>query len=83
MTTMTPDEFLAWCGNVFNEPAENLAMETSREEISGWDSMGTLLLMADLDEMYGIRLSEAELGELKTLRDIARLIETRATSDGR
>jgi len=74
-----PDEFLAWCGNLFNEPPEGLSMETPREAIPGWDSMGTLLLMADLDEIHGIQLSEDELGELKTLGDIRNLIDARTT----
>ena len=73
-------EFLAWCGNVFDEPVENLSLETPREEISGWDSMGTLLLMADLDEIHDIQLSEDELTQLKTLGDIAALIDARGTA---
>jgi acyl carrier protein len=74
---MTSAEFLAWCGNLFDEPAENLTLETPREEVPGWDSMGTLLLMADLDEVHGIQLSEDELSELRTLGDIADLIEAK------
>jgi acyl carrier protein len=69
--------FLSWCGNLFDESAENLTLETAREEIPGWDSMGILLLMADLDEAHGIQLSESELEELKTLGDIARLIDAK------
>jgi acyl carrier protein len=72
-----PDEFLAWCGNLFDEPVENLTMETPREEIPGWDSMGILLLMADLDEVHGVQLSEDELEGLKTLGDIAKLIDAK------
>ena len=44
--------------------------------------MGMLLLMADLDEIHGIQLKEEELSELKTLRDIASLIEARAPKSG-
>jgi acyl carrier protein len=73
-------EFLSWCGNLFDEPAENLSLDTPREDIPGWDSMGTLLLMADLDEVHGIQLSEDELTELKTLRDIQILIEARSAA---
>ena len=77
---MNPDEFLAWCGTLFDEPTENLTMETPREEVPGWDSMGTLLLMADLDEIHGIQLSEDELTGLNTLGDIANLIEARSAA---
>jgi len=71
-------DFLSWCGNLFDEPVDHLTMETPREDIPGWDSMGTLLLMADLDEVHGIQLSEEELNDLRTLGDIKALIEAKA-----
>ena len=74
---MDKSEFLTWCGTLFNEPAGKLSYETLRADIEGWDSMGSLLLMADLDEMYDIQLDEGELNTLKTLGDLAKLIETR------
>jgi acyl carrier protein len=74
-------QFLAWCGTLFNEPAGKLSYETLREDIEGWDSMGSLLLMADLDEMYDIQLDEGELSSLITLGDLAKLIETRTAPE--
>ncbi|HSG49701.1 MAG TPA: acyl carrier protein [Longimicrobiales bacterium] len=79
---MSETDFLEWCGTLFNEPADALTMDTRREDIGGWDSMGMLLLMADLDEIHGIQLKEEELSELKTLRDIASLIEARTPKSG-
>jgi acyl carrier protein len=79
---MDTTEFLTWCANLFNEPVESLGMETPQEDIEGWDSMGALLLMADLDEMYDIQLDEGELTALKTLGDIAKLIQARKGSEG-
>ena len=79
---MDTTKFLAWCANLFNEPVESLSMSTPQEDIEGWDSMGALLLMADLDEMYDIQLDEGELTDLKTLGDIAKLIESRTAADG-
>jgi acyl carrier protein len=75
---MELDDFLSWCGTLFNEPVENLTLETAYGDIEGWDSMGALLLMADLDEIYDIQLDEGELMEIKNLGDIKTLIETRA-----
>lgn len=74
---MDKTEFLSWCANLFNEPVESLSLDTPQEEIEGWDSMGALLLMADLDEIYDIQLDEGELISLKTLGDIEKLIESR------
>lgn len=79
---MSDPEFLDWCGTLFNEPAENLSLDTRREDIPGWDSMGMLLLMADLDEVYGIQIKEEELAALTALGDIASLIEARRQDQG-
>ncbi len=54
-------------------------MESRREEIEGWDSMGSLLLMADLDEMFDIQLGEGGLEALTTLADLSALIEEKGT----
>lgn len=79
---METTKFLTWCANLFNEPVESLTLETSHEDIEGWDSMGALLLMADLDELYDIQLDEGELTSLQTLGDIAKLIESRQGEGG-
>ena len=70
--------FLAWCANLFDEPVENLSLDTPRVDLAGWDSMGSLLLIADLDEMYGIEIGEEGILQLKTLGDLAALIESQA-----
>jgi acyl carrier protein len=77
---MTIDEkkFLEWCGQLFNTPVERLSMTMPRTEIEGWDSMGSLLLMADLDELYDIQIGEEGILELATLTDLANLIASQA-----
>lgn len=46
-------DLLAEC---FGEPAATLAPERHRESIAGWDSMGALMFIAELDERFGIEL---------------------------
>lgn len=75
------EKFLAWCADLFDEPVANLSMETPRTDIEGWDSMGSLLLIADLDELYGIEIGEEGILELKTLANLAALIERRGPSE--
>ena len=69
-------EFFSWLETILNEPEGTLSMTTNLEELLGWDSMGMLLLMADLDEMYAIQMTEERLEELVTVRDIANLIDS-------
>lgn len=72
------DKFLKWCSDLFDEPVENLSLDTPRSDIEGWDSMGSLLLIADLDEIYGIEIGEEGILKLKTLADLAALVEGRS-----
>lgn len=72
---MTRDEALAWVAQVFEESPGNVRPDTPRDEIGGWDSLGVLTLMADLDEKFDIRVSEKDVAALKRVQDILDLLE--------
>lgn len=72
---MTRDEALAWVASVFEEPVANVRPDTPRDEIAGWDSLGVLTLMADLDEKFDIRVSEKEMTAMTSVQDILDLLE--------
>jgi acyl carrier protein len=74
---MTVDNALIWIANLFEEPVENIAVETKREGIPAWDSLGVLSLIAALDEEFDIRLSEREIQEMKVVEDILQLFKSR------
>jgi acyl carrier protein len=73
---MTVDNALIWIANLFEEPVENIAVETKREGIPAWDSLGVLSLIAALDEEFDIRLSEREIQEMKAVEDILQLFRS-------
>ena len=66
---------LEWFGEMFEEPLQNLSATTHRDAIAGWDSLGTLTLMAELDERFGIALSEDQLAGMASLQDILNILE--------
>ena len=72
---MKQDEALVWIASVFEEPPENVRIETVKDEIRGWDSLGTLTLMADLDEKFQIQLSEEDIEGLVAVNDIIQLLQ--------
>lgn len=55
--TITQTEALALLAECFNVPADSLHPEVEREAIEDWDSMGALMLIAELDERFGLELS--------------------------
>ncbi|MPZ18403.1 MAG: hypothetical protein GEV06_10890 [Luteitalea sp.] len=67
---VSQDEALAWVAEMFEESRENIQPATARDAIPAWDSLGQLVLMAQLDERFGIRLTESELPGLQSVQDI-------------
>lgn len=73
---MTTAEALAMLEMAFNEGAGALATDTLRENISGWDSMGSLMLMAELDERFGIVVTPEQLTAMAGVPDIFDLLKS-------
>ena len=72
---ITRDEAIAWIAETLEEPAENVSATTRRDEIPGWDSLGVLSLMAELDERFDIRLTESDLAEIDSVQDVLDLLK--------
>ena len=71
---MNSQEALDWISETFEDPPGRIGVATVREEIPGWDSLGTLSLIAALDERFNIHLSEQDIEELKSVGDILELL---------
>ena len=67
---MNKQDALNWIAEVFEEPAGRVSATTLRPEIPGWDSLGTLSLIAGFDEKFDIHLDEAEIDTLASVEDI-------------
>ena len=65
----TQEEALKWIGEMF-EQTDLLTPDILRDDIPVWDSLGTLTLMAGMDEKFGIMLSDAELRAMTKVDDI-------------
>lgn len=72
--TITRNQLLQWLASVFQESADALDESRSRESIKTWDSMGTLMLMAELDERLHLTLDEDELKALASIGDLFALL---------
>ena len=71
---MNSQEALDWICQTFEEPLGRIGPTTLREEIPGWDSLGTLSLLAALDERLDIHLSEQDIEGLQSVKDILELL---------
>lgn len=74
MATMTTSEMLTWLGELFDTDSNSLTLETKKEDIPAWDSLGVVMLMADLDEKFNITISNEELEALDSINAIFKFL---------
>jgi acyl carrier protein len=67
---MNAQDAVNWIAEVFEEPSGRITAETLRKEIPGWDSLGTLSLIAGLDERFDVHLSENDIDGMQRVSDI-------------
>lgn len=76
MSLITTEDALKWIANVFEESPENIKIDTLREDILAWDSLGMLTLMSMLDEDFEIFLSEDQIQNMRSVRDILEVLRS-------
>jgi acyl carrier protein len=67
---MNTQDALQWVSEVFEETPGRITAGTARNDIPGWDSLGTLSLIAALDERFDIHLSEQDIEAMQSAGDI-------------
>ncbi len=73
----TEHEIIDIVATAFNVEATTLTLASSRDDVEEWDSMGMLMLMAELDEHYELVLDEEVLAEFQTVQDIVTTVTQR------
>lgn len=68
------DAALEMLANLINESIEDVKQGVELESLEGWDSMGVLLLMAELDERFAIVLDVDKITNFKTVDDVLALL---------
>jgi acyl carrier protein len=71
---MKEEEALMFITKTFGEKPENIRPETRKDDIPNWDSIGTISLMAELDEQFGIMLEEKDFESLHRIDDILQVL---------
>ncbi len=76
-TPLAPDEALQMIAGAFNEEVANLSPDSARDALAGWDSMGVLMLTAELDERFDIELSSEDSSKMRSVGDILQFLRAR------
>lgn len=61
----------------FDIDPQLVSMETTADDVPGWDSVGHLSLGASLEEVFGISLDVDDLMEMESVRQIVEVITTK------
>ena len=71
---VSENQALDWLAQVFQEPRDKITSETPRDAIASWDSLGVLMLMAELDEKFNIVLSGQEMQGMNKVGDVVAVL---------
>ena len=66
---LTAAEALQMLTEAFAETSV-LTPDMLRDDVSGWDSMGALMLMAELDERFGLQLTSEASKAMHQVSDV-------------
>ncbi len=76
---MQAADFIARIEKEFEEVKPGtITLETEFRKLEGWSSMLALILIASIDEDYGVTLSAEELGKCKSISDLFELVISKA-----
>ena len=72
---MDTQKALQWLTDIFAVKNRVVAIEDTRDSLAEWDSLGSLLLLAALEEEHQIVLSADDLEQMTAVRQICELLE--------
>jgi len=61
----------------FDVDPQSVSVDTTADDVSGWDSVGHLSLGASLEETFGITLDVDDLMEMENVRQIVSVISAK------
>jgi acyl carrier protein len=70
-------KIVAIFADVFQIEIDANADDISRDEIQAWDSVNHLRLVAEVEELFGIALSDEEVTTIASLNDLEKLLTDR------
>ena len=65
-------------GDVLRIPLEKITEASTPEDIESWDSVEHLNLILALETQFGIEFEPEEIERMKSIGEIARLVESKA-----
>lgn len=69
------DQVRTIASDLFAISPDKIDAQSSPENIESWDSVQHLNLVLALEEKFGLQLSPEEIEQMKTIADVAKIVE--------
>jgi len=63
--------------NAFKTPPELVTIDSTPEQISGWDSLGHVALGGELEKVFSLSFDVDDLMEMEDVRSIIRVVQAK------
>jgi acyl carrier protein len=77
MGKINHEEFVRSIKQAFEDPPESLGLSTILRELEGWDSLTSVMLVAEIYADYRVQISGDEMGGCRTVADVMSLVEAK------
>lgn len=82
MNKIDSEDFVSRIKDAFEEPPENLGISTVFRELACWDSLTSVMLVAEIYADYRVQISGDEMRDCRTVGDLMKLVETKLAAIG-
>lgn len=60
----------------FRQPPQEINGDSGIDRLPGWDSLGHLTLMMEIEREFAVRFSSAQIGQPKSVMEICQLLQS-------
>jgi acyl carrier protein len=83
MEKINHEQFVHAIKDAFEEPPDNLGLSTVLRELESWDSLTSVMLVAEIYADYRVQISGDEMSGCRTVADLMSLVEAKLASGPR
>lgn len=78
MTKIDPEQFISAVRDAFEQPPEHLSLASVLRELDGWDSLTSVMLVAEIYADYRVQISGDEMRGCRTIGDLVAAVEKKS-----
>jgi acyl carrier protein len=81
MKKIDSEDFVSCIKDAFERPPEDLGLSSLLRDLHGWDSLTSVMLVAEIYADYRVQISGEEMRDCRTVADLMALVEAKFVSD--